>query len=599
MRKLLLVSAIFLYVSSSAWGLSYYFRGFSRYADLNASYSGTQNYSRLKKALDLCLAEGTNLVLPPGTFTITMSSVADTLRISSSITISGAGKYLTVLNFGPVNPSFYYSGFVIRGGYSADVVFKDFTINGPATNTTDKAYAGINHTGSALTGTYSGSVICENMVVKGAWTVGVNENQGTDTESESYWYIEFRNCDLIGGANNDKTLVNVYAGNTHKKLHVYNCFVQITDADASHMFYVHNRIPVHFEGNRFDGSNSIASTGAHYAVQHYGGAAPVDTIFYERYINNEFRNCPSGVLTSYYGKAIFRNNDFYHVASKCIEARNPVDINGGYVNCPGASFFSDYAGASPRTDIIRMYGVRIDSAGIALSLVENGSEGVINKIYLDNMFWGRGVTWPILIGGDSTIVYGSNLQFDIKDGITAAVKIIAGKEIHFDNCKSTGGSATCLLVEQAIGFMEVNNFDFGNEGYAIKLDSPVASGTVFGRGNNFRKSQIYTLTGGKYFLIQPRTMYEPTAVASTASPVFGTSANTFKVSGTTPIDNILIGGTTRAFCGVYNFIATDGDVPMTISGNIAVVDTLVQKRMKSMIYLPDLNKWYPSDVGHM
>jgi len=492
------------------------------------------------------------------------------INVSSSMHIIGAGVGWgqTTFKAFPDSAGFSFSLFRIAAG--VEVVFANFTLQGPAISAdhaTLSTYA-IEHMGT------SGDLKLYSVKITGKVTNGISLGGGT---APGTYLTEIVGCDL-------EAAYEVLTGSASdaiigKAVHVRDTtFRNIPDVTTNqyHLVYLNPNIAVWFSHCRFLNT----PTNAGYAIHHHGTATlPADYAVYEKcffgsgllgagairasnttiseIIAPTFRNASGGGLAVRLQTAgvLVRGGFFY--CAKAFDviagAATPVvRIHGAHLECTGSTWIDcKYAGS---TWIIRDCTLKTP-AGVSVSNAFIASENDDLNLTVEEC---------LLIGGGTE----TRVGIDVFKG-----KVVIRRNV-FEGAFTNGAQAAIFFAGGTLTSLVIDGNDFSGmtAGRAINANHAAGadSGKIRGKDNIFGTSVPFCNTAGTYHLIEPRTGVNPVTIASAATLQPSLNYEVQHVTGNTTIDNIKFGNSdtqTRMMAGRLTLIM-DGTAAFSAAGNI-------------------------------
>src|SRR5262249_28664932 len=92
----------------------------------------TESYGGFAQAITDAQVTGKVFYVPPGTFLITFTSQNPGISVTNNLTVVGADKRLSILKFGPADPSFDYNALDVQPGHKLHI--QKITIQGPSSS---------------------------------------------------------------------------------------------------------------------------------------------------------------------------------------------------------------------------------------------------------------------------------------------------------------------------------------------------------------------------------------------------------------------------------------------------------------------------------
>lgn len=582
--------------------------------------SGSANYTALQAAIAAAIAAGRTLYIPAGTYTITVpfsnttyyaGSQGECLSITGNVKIVGAGKFETILNFGPNPVTYNYDGFRVDPGVTA--TFEDFTVTGPTGSLTYTNNTGIHHQGGT-----DGNLYLRRMRVLGTFYTGCQQEAGTGImdgeEFECTALITATAC--WGGKYSGDTLYS-----NGKRYHLRNSYIhdcgQTNTSDDGHLVYAHPNVSIRFEGVRFANNNSSIfgtlainhnSSGSYSQFQDKAKYLIVDNCYFES-------TCKGNILaTDYIDAPIVIKNTVFCSTEPGVKVRSNASIDSCLFNTGNDGVRAVGTGGAYTVNITNCDFLAVSTFAInTVWLIDTWASSVWNVSHC--RFTKTAANTSPLISHNYTstsdtaqaYLYVDHCYFNVTSG-TCQAHIAASKYASIRNCRFAGAPDNAIAVADFNSFSQTAILDIWHNYFEVSTTSinlnNAASATV-----NIHGGENY-VTVDKPFSWRAEhkgNMLLRQGAQSTALtiPTVGLLANTLSINwnadqyncSTTngTLASIQINGNgaeTRACSGPLRCYFTNG-VTLSSSDNIVPLNTLARAPGSHLKFHRDpiLGKW--------
>lgn len=567
----------------------------------------------VRKAFALALAASPAAIyFPPGTYTDGLTALSN-LEILLDVTADkviyfvGDGPDLSILQFGPNQPTFRYTGIGIRAG--ATVVFDGIQIKGPAdasdggvqNGILNKQTDGISLLADNLSKTTK--VVLRNSIVSGKFYAGIITASGSVGSNTTY-HLEiedsqasaFVQCLSFFAPDQKGHYVHV----TGNSKFLGSGVPDSMSNQGGHLCYIHPHINTWMEGTYFDylgnagnltGAGDIIIGG--YQVQFNG--SPTTKSDYCRIINpvsgthnggRGFQTQGNGAECEFRGgtgTASLVGGPDDGVYNGGIDLRGPATISG-FTFERGVGI--GRIGGTPTSDRLTLDGCKFNNDDSTQQPALNGSLlGIIrvsNSFFLGNTYMDA--------GDDATSVIVDNVLFDTLSGTDVDSQLIlrpsSGQRVDVTGGTKFRGAPNSAAIQinalsaTAIAVNIDASIDITAPAVAVQWDGSGASGLIHGRFPSLAAGLYPKRTAGalvQQFQFTPGLKTTP--IASAASMLIPETAyDTFHISGTTTIDTVLLGFSlesgrvTDMMCGYMRWIH-DSTAATSAAGNLVPLTT--------------------------
>ncbi len=328
---------------------------------------------------------------PAESYRIVLESEKDHLEINGRLTMRGAGRLSTLLNFGlpQPDPSKINAGIVIRNGYNVEITGLRFDEDArPA----ELEFAAI----LIETGPDNHKVLIEDVDIENFTYCIYSPSGGSDGVGELF--LTVRRCDL---SPDRRFAIAFWSGETvQKRLHIYDSYIH--DNTEAPLVYCHPNNSVHVENTRFDGAATWAF--------HFQGSAVAGDPEYQRFIGCWFGPRNGRGLITQKRKDVYTNVEVRNCVFEgrpAIQIRSDMTIDGCYFTTPlnaiagSSTFIAAYEEAPWKARITNcIFAARSDS-NPAVDLRLSGVEVTVENCQFYNQNYGT----MIALGLNSQNVY--------------------------------------------------------------------------------------------------------------------------------------------------------------------------------------------------
>lgn len=567
------------------------------------------NWAALKLAKADAITAGKVLVLPLGTLECEMPSVGDNkITVTGNLEVSGYGRDLSTLKFGPDPATFAGWGFYCSAG--TNTCFNNFTLAGPATVSTPTTSAaaqqtyGISHEG--VNG-LSGSLRIYNLKATGKFYEPFEFGSGSGGAGDML--IDIQNVDARGfiqvlacfSVNGETKRLHIKDSYFHDAGQAGGYFSDLPTTPYGHLVYKHGNVSTEFDNLRLDNNY-------YYAIQTYG--SPTDPPKYERYLNVTIGSgCAQGILTSANNLAGAQIVNLISTASaKSIEVQNSAHIvNPNLVStAAGTNVINAINSGTTLAADFQIIGgkITVDNGtcitcayatskwkiqGTTLNL--NNSSGAATSSAINNILDQADVDIiGVTVNGPSTGTAAS-IGFALRKGRNSFSKCTLNGKINLGyDCQPGSAVLTELLIH--------DNVFNQSSGYAGLTDAS-NNGKIRHWNNSFpgvSATNHIRSTGYQHGRLTPGV--NPSAIASAATVYFGVAYDAHHISGTTTINNFNIESSTgqglAALSGVMVCVIFDSTAATSAAGNIKPksVAARVANEAARFMYDAQIGFWY-------
>jgi hypothetical protein len=509
----------------------------------------TNDRNAFQRAIDAAIRQRLPLRVPqpPAFYRLGLDAANRQLVIAGDLSIIGAGRTNTLLQFSISNPDpgQNYAGFLIRNG--CDCLFAGLRLEEDVHPAEYELQAFLFEAGPR-----HHQCRIESVDVDGFTNVVISPSSGVG-DSKGELFLIIRNCDFKPHLYYCVALWTV--ANGHKRLHVYDSYFH--DNTDSHLVYCHPHNSVHVENTRFDGAAAWAF--------HFQGSEVAGDPEYQRFIGCWFgRRNSRGIITQDRAQVTtqveVRNCTFE--GRPAIQIRSDALIDGCYfTSALDSTTVEPFVGAysnSPWRATIRncVFAPRSNSLPQADFRLENIEVAIENCQFYNQ---GSGVMLNLGGGAANRYTVSDCLFYNRADNESQSIAIeIDNGRALVDGCRFFGratgdrGVIVCAGTETgpaAHSFLQLDNCSFQNisGGSLFYVRMPTANswnGKIAGVNN-----RIANMQSDKPLLIVDPPMpvfgrlapaQHPAPVALPAGPMLLVTSNydAYELLGTAEVVNI-------------------------------------------------------------